>query len=81
MTVTWPNGEKDSWVLSTYWHNKTQVMAQNEQGMWLKDATFEQQHASFGVVVPPAAPKALGTGAHAQLCFMRACLDAREALF
>lgn len=80
VTVTWPNGEKESWKLSTYWHEGLHVLAQNQQGMWLKDATFEQEHASFGVASAVAA-KPLGKGAAAQLLAMRACLDAREALF
>ena len=80
VTVTWPNGEKESWKLSTYWHEGHQVLAQNEQGMWLKDATFEEEHASFGVASATAPPQALGQATRAQLLAMRACLDAQEAL-
>jgi len=81
VTVKWLNGEQESWKLSTYWYQGIQVLAKNEQGMWLKDATFEQEHASFGVGVAAAAPNALEKGARAQLRLMRACLDAQEALF
>lgn len=48
--------------------------------MWLKDATFEEEHADFGVASATAPVKPLAKDTRAQLLAMRASLDAREAL-
>jgi len=81
--VKWPNMKPQRWKLSIYWYNGCRNLVQTEPPMWLKDATFEEEHASFGVGVAAVAAKPLGKDVRtkAQLLAMRACLDAREALF
>ncbi len=74
--VKWPKMRPQRWKLSIYWYNGCRNLVQTEPPMWLKDATFEDEHADFGVASATAPPKALGKAARAQLLAMRACLDA-----